>query len=299
MKITALSSILFLLQITFAQAQFIERGQPAPDFKLTTHKGKEVALSDLRGKVVLIDFWASWCVPCRQANKELPAIYEKYKKYNMEIYSISEDVNRQSWMMAIEKDQLNWSFHGVDELGNVSKAYGVPGIPHAYLIDEDGKVLFNEISADFLEEELEWYFFLYPRVYPALTHHELKFSNEAKYTIYDQAGDKVLKGKDETIDVSELKDGEYRIVVRTGYNNEEYEQTFNKNSTQKKVAFTYDKATKTITMKDEAVYEVYNEIGQLVKKGRGKVITLKNDPHLRTGKTNTIAVNGHLSTFVF
>ncbi len=142
----------------------IKVGQPAPDIKLPSPSGKEYALSDLKGKIVLIDFWASWCGPCRRANPHVVETYKKYKDQGFTVYSVSldgmdsrtkarfkspEQIEQQMknqkkrWTDAIAKDNLIWNYHVSDlkkwESG-AAREYGVSSIPKTFLIDRDGKI---------------------------------------------------------------------------------------------------------------------------------------------------------------
>jgi thiol-disulfide isomerase/thioredoxin len=124
-----------------------EADDSVPEIELADPNGKKIKLSKLRGKVVLIDFWASWCGPCRREN---PNLLEDYLKYNkrkfmngkgFEIYSVSIDRNKNELRKAIDKDQLVWKSHVIDEQKKASDLYGVSSIPYAILIDEKGQVI--------------------------------------------------------------------------------------------------------------------------------------------------------------
>ena len=128
------------------QAQeLIKVGNMAPDIKLPSPDGTEYSLSDLKGKVVLLDFWASWCGPCRRENPNVVKVYDRYKDDGFTVYSVSLDRQgqKQRWVDAIKKDNLKWPYH-VSDLqywqSLPAKMYGVRGIPRTFLIDREGKI---------------------------------------------------------------------------------------------------------------------------------------------------------------
>lgn len=124
-----------------------QKGSEAPDFELESPKGKAIKLSKLKGKLVLIDFWASWCGPCRGENPNVVQAYEKYNKRKFtngkgfEILSVSLDKDEDKWIQAIKDDGLDWKNHGLDKDGVVAKLYSVTSIPKAFLIDGDGNIV--------------------------------------------------------------------------------------------------------------------------------------------------------------
>lgn len=131
-------------------------GVVPPPIELPEPDGTPLALSSLRGKYVLLDFWASWCVPCRNENPNVVRIYQKYKNKGFEILGISLDQNRTQWLDAIENDQLTW-LHVSDLKGWRSQAaqdYRVTAIPATFLLDKEGKVIAKNLRGASLEREL-------------------------------------------------------------------------------------------------------------------------------------------------
>lgn len=131
-------------------------GEQAPDFTLNSPEGKPVALSSLRGKYVLIDFWASWCGPCRMENPNVVRMYGKFKDKGFDIYGVSLDDNEKAWKTAIERDKLTW-LHG-SELkkwnSGVAQSYGVNAIPATFLLDKEGKIIAKNLRGAALEAKL-------------------------------------------------------------------------------------------------------------------------------------------------
>ena len=131
-------------------------GAIAPEIKLKTPEGDSLALSFLRGKVVLIDFWASWCGPCRRENPHVKAIYDRYKDKGFEIYGVSLDSKEASWKAAIQKDGLTWKH--VSDLGgrksSAAQLYQVRSIPSTFLLDRDGRIVKSGFRSNQLESLL-------------------------------------------------------------------------------------------------------------------------------------------------
>lgn len=145
------------LQQIVDQASTFIAGNLAPDFTQETPEGEPLSLSDLRGKVVLVDFWASWCGPCRRENPNVVRMYEKYNEKGFEILGVSLDKDRSRWLQAIEQDGLEW-LHVSDLKGwqnEVAQAYRVSSIPQTVLLDEEGRIIARNLRGAALERKLE------------------------------------------------------------------------------------------------------------------------------------------------
>lgn len=131
-------------------------GRKAPEINLPDPEGNNIALSSLKGQYVLVDFWASWCKPCRQANQKLTKLYDQYSSLGFEIYAISLDRNREKWLQGIDEDGVNWMQVSDLRLWNspVVSLYGVERIPYTLLLNPDGIIINQEISIEELEKFL-------------------------------------------------------------------------------------------------------------------------------------------------
>jgi len=134
----------------------LKTGRLAPEIVLPDSSGKDIALSSLRGKYVLLDFWASWCRACRGENPNLVAAYRRLHKKGLEVYAVSLDTDKTAWLKAINKDKLAW-MHVSDLRGRECRAsslYGVSAIPNNFLINPDGKIIATNIRGKNTTAEL-------------------------------------------------------------------------------------------------------------------------------------------------
>ncbi|MFW5890030.1 MAG: redoxin domain-containing protein [Marinilabiliaceae bacterium] len=132
----------------------VQVGSEAPDFTLADAEGNEHSLSDFQGKYVFLDFWASWCSPCREENPNLVKVYKQYGGEDFEIVGVSLDKTRDPWLKAVEEDNITWTqLH--DPEGEVAGTYGVQSIPFTLLLDEEGEIIEKNLRGDALQDKLD------------------------------------------------------------------------------------------------------------------------------------------------
>jgi thiol-disulfide isomerase/thioredoxin len=136
------------------QAKVTSIGNIPPPFESKTNTGELISLADYNGKLVLVDFWASWCRACRVENPKFVEIYEKYKPKNFEIISISQDESDDQWLKSIKKDGINKWAQIRDSDQSISKLYSISSLPQNILLDGSGKIIAKNISADDLKNIL-------------------------------------------------------------------------------------------------------------------------------------------------
>jgi peroxiredoxin len=131
-------------------------GMMAPDITQTTPQGSPLSLSSLKGKYVLVDFWASWCKPCRRENPNVVKLYHQFKNKDFDVFSVSYDLKKEKWLNAIKEDGLTWN-HVSDLQGwknATSTVYGIKAIPSNVLIDKEGKIIAKNIFGKKLSEKI-------------------------------------------------------------------------------------------------------------------------------------------------
>ena len=142
-------------------------GEQAPGFKAQLLSGEAFRLSELEGQFVLIDFWGSWCPPCRKENPALVELHNKYKKADFEqaqgfsIVSIGIEENRERWLAAIRRDKLDWSYHIYDEAtslrffdAEIAQRYGVKQVPTKYLLNPEGRIIAVDPTPEEVDQRL-------------------------------------------------------------------------------------------------------------------------------------------------
>jgi len=154
-KLILILSVLLFCKLANAQLPNITDSRV--HIKLPTTKGDSLTLASLKGKVILLDFWASWCGPCRASNKKLTRLYDKYKAQGFEIFSVSLDEDKSDWQKAITKDKMTW-IQVNDPRGpeaQTARKWNIFQLPTSYLINKKGDVVSVDLEGKELEESVK------------------------------------------------------------------------------------------------------------------------------------------------
>lgn len=154
MKI-AVVAFAFVCSAFVVSAQ-VKVGEIAPEISLKNAKDSLISLSSFRGKVVLVDFWASWCGPCRAANPSVVKLYNKYRLKGFEVFGVSIDNKRKAWLTAVKQDKIKYTQVN-DSAGwnsKVGERYGINEIPASFLLDKTGKIVAVDLDGTELENKV-------------------------------------------------------------------------------------------------------------------------------------------------
>lgn len=152
----ALLAIVAYVFYQYRQPRFAA-GEKAPDFELGLLNGERAKLSDLKGKYVLLQFWGSWCGPCRKENPELVALYKTYHERGLEIFSIGIEQSPGAWQNAIAQDGLLWKYHAMESsefAGEVATQYNIKSIPTTFLLNPEGVIMGVSLKPEYINKML-------------------------------------------------------------------------------------------------------------------------------------------------
>lgn len=133
-------------------------GEPMQDIAITLANGQTAKLSDLRGKYVLVQFWGSWCGPCRMENRQIVPLYQKFHGKGFEIFSIGQDVSENAWKSAIKSDGMVWPYHTMESAnldGPLARQFNIKSIPSTYLINPEGVIMGVNLDPVYINRMLE------------------------------------------------------------------------------------------------------------------------------------------------
>ena len=292
----SLLAVVFYLIFTFclrAESSTIQLaiGDKAPDFTVMNSAGKPITLSTFRGKLILLNFWTSACIPCRVDHPALYQIYNSYKNFDFDVISVSLDTKKDQWLQAVRADQLTWPNNGIDLQGWKSKLvnlYNLKETPTSFLISEECEILQINQDEITLEQTVHYLIFDQPRFYPVVASEKIYFNVISKYSIIDGNGSTVLKGRSKEIAIDKLLPGEYTL----NYENES-DRFLKVKPTVPSVTFYPSRVEDVLTLSKESDYYIYNQRGKLEMKGNGTVIDVTTLPL----GVYYLSVNGSIQSF--
>lgn len=270
-------TLLFLTLVFCSAYAKLKIGDPAPNITLNDVNGNPISLHSLKGKVVLIDFWASWCGPCRAANEDIVEIYTNYNPKGFEIYSISLDKKKEPWLKAIRDDKLPWKSHVTDFQEWNSPAallYGIEALPGTFLVDENGIIIGIDIEPYDLDIKLKKHIEQKFRIFPTIASNYIYFSEKVAYSVTDASGKEIAKGKDILLNIETLNPGDY--VISGGGSKHNFT----------KVSTVHENPIPELQMLDkthlqlvhDCDYQIFTPYGLMVKKGKSHVVGIDELP---------------------
>jgi len=267
--------LLFISNSLFAA---LKVGDPAPNLILNDANGNPISLHSLKGQVVLVDFWASWCGPCRAANEDIIEVYANYHPKGFEIYSVSLDKKKEPWLKAIRDDKLSWKTHVTDYQEWNSPAallYQVEALPSTFLVDEHGIIIAVDIEPYDLDIKLKKHIDQKFRLFPLVASNYVYFSEKSSYTLHDATGKELSKGKDHQLNIESLVPGEYFLTAGG------HKHPFTK------IASVHETPIPELQMMDkthfqlmhESNFQIYTPNGLLVKHGKAFLVGIEDLPN--------------------
>ncbi|MFN0037825.1 MAG: TlpA family protein disulfide reductase [Saprospiraceae bacterium] len=152
----ALLALVAFVFFQYRQPRFVA-GEKAPDFEVGLLNGERAKLSDLKGKYVLLQFWGSWCGPCRKENPQLVELYRKYHDRGFEVFSVALEQNPRAWQRAIEQDGLVWKHHAMESAefdGGRAKQFNIKSIPATFLLNSEGVIMGVNLKPEYMDKML-------------------------------------------------------------------------------------------------------------------------------------------------
>ena len=260
--------LLFLYLSTFLSAQAtLKVGTVAPDIALKGRDGQVVRLSENRGSLTIVHFWASWSEACKPMNQFLTQSYSKYRKEGLEIFSISIDKKARSWLEGVDEQKLNWPNHVSDFKGMVyskpAKDYKIYEVPSVFLLDESGVIIMVNPTQEELAKRLKL-LDTELKLLPKKSSNLVFFTKRVDYSIYDSTDTLVLGGKGQMIRVNSLDTGYYRVEA------DDKRFSFLKVNQDKIYDFQINYKTKQVTFSTACNYELRSKNGNLLFSSQGE-----------------------------